>query len=593
MHRSSNLSIKIVHFTSALLCSGITIFTSSGLPALSKTPQEVAEIAKRINVLVEGATEGSGVLVNKSENTYTVLTAWHVIKGNRLGEEILIRTPDGNSHRTSITNASRVGNIDLATITFTSRNIYSIVSMGDTGQIRQGAPIYVAGYPLSTTAVPVRIMRFLPGQVIAYSSSPLPDGYQILYTNATLPGMSGGSVLSAAGSLLGIHGRGETDSQATQQAGVFVKTGTNLAIPVNLYKPMSTSVKDASTTSVQKAMTKETRFEEYLMAAANTSSLLFREYMTRDDPTTDDLRARRVVSLTTKALEIKESAKAYELRGAVLRQIPGYRLGFPARGSYEYTSSEIERQRRNAIEDFNAAIRLEPNNGRLYIQRGGAFSIFHFISNNVEKARADYRKAIALMPRNLDGYRGLADSYKTDPDKKKVIDMVLQRFPNETEAHVMHGNYLYQRSTKGNPSLIRDNIFLATAAYKQALRLDPKNWSAYRGLADISSDIGFGSSMYKEFYMNNAGFCSHKREDCLKYRIQHELSLKGVGTPTLTIQMANKAISLAPDTSRPMAQLYSMRTTAKSRLGDIVGACRDWRTVLRYDVTQGDLSRYC
>ena len=159
MKHAASPTAKVIYSTAALLCSVTTIFTSFSLPALGKTPQEVAEVAKRINVLVEGATEGSGVLVNKSGNTYTVLTAWHVIKGNRLGEEIIIRTPDGNNHRTSITNATRVDNVDLATITFTSQVIYSTVSIGDIREISQGAPIYVAGYPLSTTAVPVRIMR--------------------------------------------------------------------------------------------------------------------------------------------------------------------------------------------------------------------------------------------------------------------------------------------------------------------------------------------------------------------------------------------------------------------------------------------------
>ena len=82
-------------------------------------------------------------------------------------------------------------------------------TIGSSSNISQGDKIYVAGYPLATTAVPKRIMRFLPGTVIANSLEPLPDGYQILYTNPTLPGMSGGSVLDASSNLIGIHGRGK------------------------------------------------------------------------------------------------------------------------------------------------------------------------------------------------------------------------------------------------------------------------------------------------------------------------------------------------------------------------------------------------
>ena len=116
-------------------------------------------------------------------------------------------------------------------------------------------------------------MRFLPGQVIAYSSTPLPDGYQILYTNPTLPGMSGGSVLSSSGLLVGIHGRGETDSQATEQSGVYIKTGTNLALPINLYSNTRLESKITTTEELPKN-NNQTQYEQLLVAAANTSSLL-------------------------------------------------------------------------------------------------------------------------------------------------------------------------------------------------------------------------------------------------------------------------------------------------------------------------------
>ena len=43
----------------------------------------VARIAKAITVRIEGSTQGSGVIVKKEGNRYTVLTAWHVVSGNR------------------------------------------------------------------------------------------------------------------------------------------------------------------------------------------------------------------------------------------------------------------------------------------------------------------------------------------------------------------------------------------------------------------------------------------------------------------------------------------------------------------------------
>ena len=61
-------------------------------------PEAVADIANKITVRVEGAIQGSGVLVKKQGNIYTVLTSWHVIKDNTSVEEVGIITFDGKEH---------------------------------------------------------------------------------------------------------------------------------------------------------------------------------------------------------------------------------------------------------------------------------------------------------------------------------------------------------------------------------------------------------------------------------------------------------------------------------------------------------------
>ena len=47
-------------------------------------PEAVADIANKITVRIEGATQGSGVLVKKQGNIYTVLSASHVFKNHYL-----------------------------------------------------------------------------------------------------------------------------------------------------------------------------------------------------------------------------------------------------------------------------------------------------------------------------------------------------------------------------------------------------------------------------------------------------------------------------------------------------------------------------
>jgi len=82
---------------------GITTATTAAVllqapAAVAQDASAVARIAKAITVRIEGATQGSGVLVKKEGNRYTVLTAWHVVSGNRPEVEVGIYTPYGKEH---------------------------------------------------------------------------------------------------------------------------------------------------------------------------------------------------------------------------------------------------------------------------------------------------------------------------------------------------------------------------------------------------------------------------------------------------------------------------------------------------------------
>ena len=48
--------------------------------------------------------------------------------------------------------------------------------------------------------------------------------------------MSGGAVLNSKGELVGIQGQGATVDTATPDKNVFVKTGTNQAVPIAFFR---------------------------------------------------------------------------------------------------------------------------------------------------------------------------------------------------------------------------------------------------------------------------------------------------------------------------------------------------------------------
>ena len=82
-------------------------------------------MAELITVRIEGAVEGSGVIVQKDENTYTVVTAWHVIKDNALGEEIVAVTNDQKAH---VVDGSRSRKLKMLTLDYLRLSRHKVFS---------------------------------------------------------------------------------------------------------------------------------------------------------------------------------------------------------------------------------------------------------------------------------------------------------------------------------------------------------------------------------------------------------------------------------------------------------------------------------
>ncbi|MGD1919248.1 MAG: serine protease [Pleurocapsa sp.] len=194
---------------------------------------DVQTIASQFTVKVNPDGEwGSGAIVGRNGNVYYVLTARHVINDIRSGEELWLVTHDRKDHKVNIDAISFLpNNIDLALIQFTSKNDYPVATISSydyrlyerrdyensaVSNVNEDKQyLYVSGFPLVGDK---RV--FNPGFLFDNSASSIaspdianPDdyfgGYELIYTNLTHPGMSGGGVVDTAGRLVGIHGRGD------------------------------------------------------------------------------------------------------------------------------------------------------------------------------------------------------------------------------------------------------------------------------------------------------------------------------------------------------------------------------------------------
>ena len=176
------------------------------------------------------------MIVKREGNRFTVLTAWHVVSGHRPGEELDVYTSDGQFHSVEQGSIQRLGDVDMAVLTFITSSSYEVARIGDIKSISSGEQLVVAGFPNEK----ISRLRIERGRPVANASIGIDQGYQLLYTNSTVAGMSGGVILSSTGELLGIHGRGELDEEKSQSSDQIVKTGINQGVPISYFAIRST-----------------------------------------------------------------------------------------------------------------------------------------------------------------------------------------------------------------------------------------------------------------------------------------------------------------------------------------------------------------
>lgn len=231
------LRLLVLAATLAIPAASLLVLPPASAQERSRTleARSLGREAEGITVRLEGAISGSGVIVARQGRRYTVLTAWHVLRDNRPGEEIALFTADGLSHPVAAIDIRPFAGLDLAQLSFSSDRTYAVARLGRLQDLDLGSPLLVAGFPSLDRAEGRQPLRLKFGRLEARFPSPQAEGYQLLYSNETLPGMSGGPVLNERGELLGIHGRAELHTEASRRLGKPTATSTNMGLTIAPY----------------------------------------------------------------------------------------------------------------------------------------------------------------------------------------------------------------------------------------------------------------------------------------------------------------------------------------------------------------------
>ena len=414
---------------------GVTMVLVAPQVATAVSAVEVNQIAQEITVRIDSNAPGSGVILKRSGNKYTVLTAHHVVSKKTLNYKIV--TPDGQSYDLDKSKIKPLPNVDLALVEFTSNRNYKVAKLGNSDQSEGGTISYLGGFPGTNYSINEPTFSFTQGKIAANSKQPLNDGYALIYNNSAVKGMSGGPVLNEQGELIGIHGRG--DVRYDEQTEESILSDFKLGIPINTFLRLASQDRvDGEVTALPSQV------------AANPL-------------TAEDFFVRGV----NKNQKGDNNGAIADLTEAIKRN-PKYAEAFFQRGNARITFKTVKASQ-NAVADYTEAIKLNPKYFQAYNNRG---LIRGRDLQDYPGAIADFTQAIELNPQFDQAYnnRGLARSLSKDYQGAiKDYTQAIKINPNQDKAYYGRGNvYLeLQEYEKAN------------ADYTQSIKINPDYAPAY------------------------------------------------------------------------------------------------------------------
>jgi tetratricopeptide (TPR) repeat protein len=397
------------HRLTAILGVGFAFVQVQAAQAISKA--EISKTAQNITVMIQDAqnpkSSGSGVIIKREGQTYTVLTAQHVLQSST---DFTVMTPDDKKHPMIQGSIQTFPNVDLALIRFTSANVYSVAKIGDSAQSPSGTGSFVAGFPGTTEVRSEPSFYFTSGEIAANANKPLKDGYAIAYNNPTLPGMSGGPVLNEKAELIGIHGRAENTAmpQNTQiREDIYVlKTEFNYAVPINTFLRLAPQVDSTLALGTPtRPVISEPTADDYLLQGSRKAKSKDYKGAIADYDQAIRLSPNNASAYSNRGFargELGENQGALSDYDQAIRINPKVAYAYGQRGWLRYKKLE---DLRGALIDMDQAIQLDPNLGKAYQSRG----LIHTDLGNLKEALSDYNQAIQLNPDNALNYyfRGL------------------------------------------------------------------------------------------------------------------------------------------------------------------------------------------
>jgi tetratricopeptide (TPR) repeat protein len=511
-----------MHHSSLFLTAALTGAAMALIQPLAsaKSAVEVGRIAKAVTVEIKEigkSRAGSGILVQRQGDVYTVLTAGHVV--NR-GAAFTLKTADGQVHK-SIANSVKLSgnNIDLSVLKFRAAKNYTLAKIGSSNSLEALSPIYVAGFPESTYAIEAGVINITEGKVVGNATKGNANGYSLIYSNTTFRGMSGGPVLNEAGELVAIHGQGDRDGKE----GEGEKTGRNLGIVVERFGTV--------------ALAMGVQLDQRVAVLPQSQGLNATDYFFRSLRKDDGDDYQGALADYNQAITINPKfSEAYNNRGILKKD----------------KLNDIK----GALADYNQAITINPKYPGAYSNRG---ILKESKLNDIKGALADYNQAITINPKFSIAYNNRA-SLKVD--KLNDIKGALADYNQAITINPKFFTAYYNRGSLKVEKL--NDIKGALADYNQAITINPKYSGAYNNRGNLKkgklNDIKGALADYNQAIIINPEFSE-------AYNNRAVLKALKLNDRTGAIQDFRQAARLFREQGN--AQYYQLAIEQLQRLGAI------------------------
>ncbi len=570
------------------------LYSYNQLPKLTRMVTPTGYMAERdraarlVTVRIEygqgnSSGNGSGVIVASDGNSYSVLTAAHVVKKI---QDLRVITHDQRTYTISPSDIKRSEGTDLAVVKFTSTQRYDVATLGNYS-VSDGAVVFPGGWPApwkigsqqwQWQLNPGFIRSKEEGEFITQdkrSFSKIDGDYDLIYSSNTYGGMSGGPVFDSAGRVIGIHGKAEGIGKNIlgNSLGISIRTFLGIAERLNVPKH-----------SLQPIA---------IEAPGNLDNSKLASVVFRVTNPNDSKDANRWIELGNQLYRLglyADAAKAFD-RAISLK--PDLLDGYYGKGLALASNNDNGL----AIKALDRAIELVPLDKKSKFYYLWKYRSIALISlKRYPEALDSISQAINLEPSDMLLLNEKALLLVSLGKYSKALELCNEIINREKKSWAYNSRSIIRKGLGDNKGAIDD--------LKLAINIDPQSFKAYNNLGIIQSDLGnkkeaiadygIAIGMNRQFApaYNNRGTAKYDLGDKenaindfniainINPRLAEPYNNRGLaeydaqndlGDSKKAIADFNTAISINPQ----YAEAYSNRGNAKSALGDKKGAIND------------------